>query len=68
MQKPTGEVDDSFFTITMSYGKDKVIETTSFAILSWMDSHETINDYAENIQLGVDFLISSIEENRFGST
>lgn len=62
-----GSVEGAESSITNSRGQSLLLETTSLALINWLDLDPS--SYSKNIDLGVGFILSSIKNGgRFGST
>lgn len=62
-----GSVEGAESSITNSRGQSLLLETTSLAVINWLDLDPS--RYSKNIDLGVGYLLSSIKNGgRFGST
>ena len=65
--KETGGVEGAESSITNSRGQGLILETTSLAIVNWLN--QDVSGFSKNIDLGVNFLLNSIKKGgRFGST
>jgi hypothetical protein len=63
----TGAVEGAESSITNSRGQSLLLETTSLALVNWLN--QSPSTFSANIDLGVGFLLSSIKKGgRFGST
>ena len=63
----TGAVEGAESSITSSRGSALLLETTSLAVVNWLNQDPSA--FSEQIDLGVGFLLSSIKDGgRFGST
>jgi hypothetical protein len=63
----TGAVEGADSSITNSRGQSLLLETTSLALINWLN--QSPSQFSGNIDSGVGFLLSSIKKGgRFGST
>lgn len=63
----TGVVEGAASSITNSRGKSLLLETTSLALVNWLN--QSPSEFSTNIDKGVAYLLSSIKSGgRFGST
>ena len=63
-QRDDGSVLDSKTTVVCSRGDALRIETTSVAVLAWLKD----DNYAGNVEKGIEWLVSRCKNGRFGST
>jgi len=62
-----GSVEGAKSSITNSRGKSLLLETTSLAVINWLDLDPS--KYSKNIDLAIGFILSSVKNGgRFGST
>ena len=65
--KETGAVEGAKSSITNSRGESLLLETTSLAVVDWLNTNPST--FATNIESGVGFILKSIKKGgRFGST
>ena len=65
--KETGAVEGAESSITSSRGNSLLLETTSLAVINWLNQGPSV--FTEQIDLGIGFLLQSIKDGgRFGST
>jgi len=63
----TGAVEGAETSITSSNGESLVIETTSIALINWINQDSAI--FSQEIDLGIEYILSKIKDGgRFGST
>ena len=63
----SGGVEGAKSSITNSNGKSLLLETTSLAIINWLNQDPS--GFSKQIDLGIGFLLQSIKDGgRFGST
>jgi len=63
----TGAVEGAETSITSSNGESLVIETTSIALINWLNQDSAI--FSQEIDLGIEYILSKIKDGgRFGST
>jgi len=63
----TGAVEGAESSITNSRGESLLLETTSLAVVNWLN--QSPSEFSTNIDLGVGFILNSIKKGgRFGST
>ena len=63
----TGAVEGAQTSITSSNGESLLLETTSIAIINWLNQDSSL--FSQEIDLGVEFVLSKIKDGgRFGST
>jgi len=60
-------VEGAETSITSSNGESLVIETTSIALINWLNQDSAI--FSQEIDLGIEYILSKIKDGgRFGST
>lgn len=64
-QDDDGKIVDCVTSITLSEGISLNIETTSIAIIAWMNDYDR---YSDNIEKAVQWIIQQVENGRYGST
>ena len=63
----TGAVEGAETSITSSNGESLVIETTSIALINWLNQDSAV--FSQEIDLGIEYILSKIKDGgRFGST
>jgi len=63
----TGAVEGAETSITSSNGESLVIETTSIALINWINQDSAV--FSQEIDLGIEYILSKIKDGgRFGST
>lgn len=63
----TGAVEGAESSITCSNGDSLTIETTSIALINWLNQDSSL--FSQEIDLGIEYILSKIKDGgRFGST
>ena len=63
----TGAVEGAETSITSSNGESLIIETTSIALINWLNQDSAV--FSQEIDLGIEYILSKIKDGgRFGST